>query len=694
MISKSIIDLLGEENLEIMVDEPETNIDDTFLSQPDEGSSGGMENEAKVSLSTRKKLQILDWLSIDTQLKSYGFGKVDDTSLLFINEKDKEHIAKINSGMEFDFRSDSIPFAAKYNVAIALSYAEAIEILSSHKDCEIYASEEIKSIFKKYGIPIKPELNKIDFRSFPVNLKRELVWPMTKNLYRALTIRKADQIFPEGVSGKIAIEALMAKNKDSGLSNLSFARSEHLKLADLAALKYSDYDQVYFSDPSDLEIKYHVACYCLEHVSEIKPRQNQQQEAKKEPEDKENYQKIEDEYIDAFKRLNKDKSFWDKISFENILEMGKDVLDAIQEEVRDFAMLRQEIIYRLAGRSKVAIEDDELARIAKGQNPDFEVASRYLDMFFQPSDYYSVLGFSSSKGLTEKEVKDAFKRLAKIYHPDKNPNDPYKDEKEKRFKLLIEAKDSILKQLKSKNASVTGFRDDVSLINYLGNISKLFGSAEKNNQEMLEQEKLDMEEIDKTPIYSANEGAEKDKYLGPYFEEMRVLESMIESWAEKEILILGAGRKPEDFSMPVILSQMGAIVTAIDADYHGPEEYKGCRYYRLSIDRADQMFDKEKFDIVISTAVFGVPFTNWMIRQYALNPFNETFTKRIKELELQSLEILVGLTKKGGLHLHYNKDMNPQSWNFTEEDLRHIGYASAFHPESLPNSKCIWILTK
>ena len=60
-------------------------------------------------------------------------------------------------------------------------------------------------------------------------------------------------------------------------------------------------------------------------------------------------------------------------------------------------------------------------------------------MFFQPSDYYSILGLDSVEAVTEKDVKDAFKRQAKIYHPDKNSNDPNKDEKEQRFKLLIAA---------------------------------------------------------------------------------------------------------------------------------------------------------------------------------------------------------------------------------------------------------------
>jgi len=110
------------------------------------------------------------------------------------------------------------------------------------------------------------------------------------------------------------------------------------------------------------------------------------------------------------------------------------------------------------------------------------------------------------------------------------------------------------------------------------------------------------------------------------------------------------------------------------------------------MDRADQVFEGRQFDILISTSVFGVPFTNWAIRQYAMNPFNDGFREKIQKLELEVLGKLMKLIKKGGWQFHYNKDMNPQSWNFTEDDLKELGYESAFHPENHPNSKGIWFI--
>ncbi|MEJ2560915.1 MAG: DnaJ domain-containing protein, partial [Anaerolineae bacterium] len=49
-------------------------------------------------------------------------------------------------------------------------------------------------------------------------------------------------------------------------------------------------------------------------------------------------------------------------------------------------------------------------------------------------DYYKILGVD--KNATEKEIKSAFRKLARQYHPDVNPDDP---QAEARFKEINEA---------------------------------------------------------------------------------------------------------------------------------------------------------------------------------------------------------------------------------------------------------------
>jgi hypothetical protein len=55
------------------------------------------------------------------------------------------------------------------------------------------------------------------------------------------------------------------------------------------------------------------------------------------------------------------------------------------------------------------------------------------------ADYYSILGLS--KNATEIEIKTAFRKLAKVYHPDKNPNDP---NAKHLFELILKAYNTLI----------------------------------------------------------------------------------------------------------------------------------------------------------------------------------------------------------------------------------------------------------
>ena len=59
-------------------------------------------------------------------------------------------------------------------------------------------------------------------------------------------------------------------------------------------------------------------------------------------------------------------------------------------------------------------------------------------------DPYSVLGVPRSA--SDEEVKKAYRKLSRKYHPDANINNPNKDQAEERFKLIQQAYDQIMKE--------------------------------------------------------------------------------------------------------------------------------------------------------------------------------------------------------------------------------------------------------
>lgn len=59
-------------------------------------------------------------------------------------------------------------------------------------------------------------------------------------------------------------------------------------------------------------------------------------------------------------------------------------------------------------------------------------------------DPYSVLGVS--RDASDEEIKKAYRRLSRKYHPDANINNPNKDQAEEKFKEIQQAYDQIMKE--------------------------------------------------------------------------------------------------------------------------------------------------------------------------------------------------------------------------------------------------------
>src|ERR1039457_1294999 len=76
-------------------------------------------------------------------------------------------------------------------------------------------------------------------------------------------------------------------------------------------------------------------------------------------------------------------------------------------------------------------------------------------MATKTKDYYSTLGVK--KGASADDIRKAFRKLARRYHPDVNPNDKKAQEK---FKEISEANDVLSGEKKRKAYDQVGFYSD------------------------------------------------------------------------------------------------------------------------------------------------------------------------------------------------------------------------------------------
>src|SRR6201998_942537 len=96
------------------------------------------------------------------------------------------------------------------------------------------------------------------------------------------------------------------------------------------------------------------------------------------------------------------------------------------------------------------LRGSQAAHLGLGREDDKEIMATTTK-----KDYYGVLGLKPTA--TAEEIRKAFRKLARKYHPDVNPNDKKAEE---RFKEISEANDVLSDPKKRKIYDQLGFYSD------------------------------------------------------------------------------------------------------------------------------------------------------------------------------------------------------------------------------------------
>ena len=90
-------------------------------------------------------------------------------------------------------------------------------------------------------------------------------------------------------------------------------------------------------------------------------------------------------------------------------------------------------------------------------------------------DPYQVLGVS--RDATEEEIKKAYKKLSRKYHPDANINNPNKDQAEEKFKEIQQAYQQIMKERTEGYSGSSSYGPESSRGGYYGGFDDFFGAV-------------------------------------------------------------------------------------------------------------------------------------------------------------------------------------------------------------------------